>query len=121
MMTDDLPTLPRNVQMDMATMERMALTVAMTAARETVREMKDEHPTKDEMREIAEDAAEKAIVQFTKLAGIEDIGKFRDDLSAWRASNEVRKAVIQHGIKAVITVLVGGLCTAVWLYVKGAR
>jgi adenine/guanine phosphoribosyltransferase-like PRPP-binding protein len=101
----------------MAALDRLASAAAMTAAKETVKELMDRHPTHDEMAEIAD----KAIERFLERVGIDDIPAFRKDLTAMRAAREMREALISHGLKAVVTVLFGGICTAVWLAIKGAR
>lgn len=72
---------------------------------------------KDDVEEIVEEG----IKRFMERVGIDDIPAFRKDLTAMRAARETREALIQHGIKAVLTVLVGGILTAIWLAVKGAK
>lgn len=109
--------LPGNYVMDGATVDRLATAAAMNAAKETVKELKDQHPSHEEVEEIVE----KSIERFLERVGIDDIPAFRKDLTAMRAARETREALIQHGIKAVLTVLVGGICTAIWLAIKGAK
>ncbi len=46
---------------------------------------------------------------------------FRKDLTAMRAAAETREAQISHGLKAEVTVLLSGVCNAIWLALKGAK
>lgn len=114
-MTHTPPTqmLPGNYVMDQATVDRLVTTAAFAAARE----VKEQVPSKSDM----EDIAEEAISRFLDRVGIDDIPAFRKDLTAMRAARETREALISHGLKAVLTVLLGGIGTAIWLAIKGAR
>ena len=79
--------------------------------------MREDTPTAEDMESIAE----KAIERFLDRVGIDDIPGFRKDLTAMRAARETREALFSHGLKAVVTVLLGGVCTAIWLAIKGAK
>ncbi len=105
--------LPGTYVMDQATVDRLASTAALAAARA----VQEDALTKDDVEEIVEEG----IKRFVERVGIDDVPEFRKDLTAMRAARETREALIQHGIKAVLTVLLGGVCTAIWLAIKGAK
>jgi len=112
-MTQPPTMLPGNIVMDQAMVDRLVTSAALTAAEK----VKYQCLSNDDMREIAEEA----VTRFLERVGIDDIPAFRKDLTAMRAARETREALIQHGIKAVLTVLIGGVLTAIWLAIKGAR
>ena len=105
--------LPGTYVMDQATVDRLATSAAMAAARA----VRDEAITKDDVEEMVD----AGISRFLDRVGIDDIPAFRKDLTAMRAARETREALISHGLKAVVTVLLGGMCTAIWLAIKGAK
>lgn len=105
--------LPGNYVMDQATVDRLASTAALAAARA----VREDALTKDDVEEIVEEG----IKRFMERVGIDDVPEFRKDLTAMRAARETREALIQHGIKAVLTVLLGGVATAIWWAIRGAR
>lgn len=72
-------------------------------------------------REDVEEMLEKGIDRFLERLGIDDVKEFRKDLSAMRASRETKDAIVSHGLRAVVTVLAGGICTAIWWAVKGVK
>ncbi len=74
-----------------------------------------------DVEKIVEQGVEDGIQRFLDRVGIDDIPAFRKDLTAMRAARETREALISHGLKAVVTVLLGGICTAIWLAIKGAK
>ena len=74
-----------------------------------------------DVEKIVEDGVEEGISRFLDRVGIDDIPAFRKDLTAMRAARETREALISHGLKAVVTVLLGGIGTAIWLAIKGAK
>lgn len=116
-------TLPGNVVIDMATAERMVTSAAMTAARETLKEVRDKHPTREEM----EDIAEKAVDRFLEKAfdippgDTKALIDLRKDFTAMRAAREMREAMIKHGLLAVVGLFIMAIGTAVWMAIKGAR
>lgn len=109
--------------MDMATAERMVTSAAMTAARETLKEVRDKHPTREEM----EDIAEKAVDRFLEKAfdippgDTKALIDLRKDFTAMRAAREMREAMIKHGLLAVVGLFIMAIGTAVWMAIKGAR
>lgn len=105
--------LPGDAVLNMSDIERMISAAAMTAAK-AVRD--DALKAGD-----VESMVEEGIQRFLDKVGIDDIPAFRKDLSAMRAARETREALISHGLKAVVTVLLGGICTAIWLAIKGAK
>lgn len=104
---------PHNCRLDQAVLDRVVAAAALAAAKE----VKAEGPDKKDMEEIAEEA----LKRFLERVGIDDIPAFRKDLTAMRAARETREALISHGLKAVLTVLLGGALTAIWLAIKGVR
>jgi len=114
-MPDRMPPamLPGDTVLWSADIQRMITAAALEAAR-AVRE--DAIKADD-----VEDMVETGIQRFLDKVGIDDIPAFRKDLSAMRAARETREALISHGLKAVVTVLLGGVCTAIWLAIKGAK
>jgi hypothetical protein len=105
--------LPGNTVINWDDLRRMAL----TAANDAVRQVKEDALKASDVEELVEEG----ISRFLDRVGIDDIPAFRKDLSAMRAARETREALISHGLKAVVTVLLGGICTAVWLAIKGAK
>lgn len=104
--------MPASGWVNMADLDRMA---SAAAERTAALIAKDELKPGD-----VEEMVEEGIKRFLERVGIDDIPAFRKDLTAMRAARETREALISHGLKAV-TVLLGGLCTAIWLAIKGAK
>lgn len=110
----DVPDLmPSYATVNMADLDRMA---SAAAERTAAIIAKDALKPAD-----VEDIVEEGIKRFLDKVGIDDIPALRKDLTAMRAARETREALISHGLKAVITVLAGGICTAIWLAIKGAK
>ena len=74
-----------------------------------------------DVEKIVEEGVQEGLKRFMERVGIDDIPAFRKDLTAMRAARETREALISHGLKAVVTVLLGGIGTAIWLAIKGAK
>ena len=110
---DPQDVLPPYATVNLSDLDRMATAAAERAAVL----FKKEALSKDDVEEIVEEG----IKRFMDRVGIDDVPEFRKDLTAMRAARETREALIQHGIKAVLTVLVGGILTAIWLAIKGAK
>ncbi|MEN5084244.1 hypothetical protein ABE438_17325 [Bosea sp. TWI1241] len=107
----DVP--PSYAMVNLADLDRMATAAAERAA---VLFKRDALKPED-----VEGMVEEGIQRFLDRVGIDDIPAFRKDLTAMRAARETREALVSHGLKAVVTVLLGGICTAVWLAIKGAK
>jgi hypothetical protein len=98
---------------DQAGIERLIAAASLAAAKE----VKAEGPSKTDMEAIAEEA----LARFMDRLGIDDIPALRKDLTAMRAARETKEALISHGLKAVLTLLIGGIITAIWLALKDTR
>ncbi len=105
--------LPGDTVLYASDIERMISAAAMTAARA----VRDDAIKAGDVEEMVEEG----IKRFLDKVGIDDIPAFRKDLTAMRAARETREALISHGLKAVVTVLLGGIGTAIWLAIKGAK
>lgn len=105
--------LPSYATVNMADLDRMATAAAERAAALFQKDALKPHDV--------EEMVEEGIKRFLDRVGIDDIPAFRKDLTAMRAARETREALISHGLKAVVTVLLGGVCTAIWLAIKGAK
>lgn len=111
----DVPdVLPPYAQVNLADLDRMASAAADRAVAGVVLKQGD-------VEKLVEEGVEEGIKRFLDRVGIDDIPEFRKDLTAMRAARETREALISHGLKAVVTVLAGGICTAIWLAIKGAK
>lgn len=111
----DVPEImPSSGWVNMVDLERMATSAADRAVAGVVFKQGD-------VEQLVEEGVEEGIKRFLDRVGIDDIPEFRKDLSAMRAARETREALISHGLKAVVTVLAGGICTAIWLAIKGAK
>lgn len=107
------PAQPITYAIDQAAMDRLIASAALAAAKE----VKAEGPSKADM----EDIAEEALKRFLDRVGIDDIPALRKDLTAMRAARETKEALVSHGLKAVLTVLIGGIITAIWFSIKDPR
>lgn len=105
--------LPAYATVNMADLDRMASAAAERAAAL----IKKDAITRGDVKDIAEEVLD----HFMERVGIDDIPEFRKDLTAMRAARETREALVSHGLKAVVAVLVGGIITAIWLAIKGAK
>lgn len=110
---DPSDLMPASGWINMADLDRMA---SAAAERTAALISKDALKPSD-----VEDLVEEGIKRFMDRVGIDDVPAFRKDLTAMRAARETREALISHGLKAVVTVLLGGVCTAIWLAIKGAK
>ncbi len=106
--------MPASGWVNMADLDRMATAAADRAVAGVAVKQGD-------VEKIVEEGVEEGIKRFLDRVGIDDIPAFRKDLTAMRAARETREALISHGLKAVVTVLLGGVCTAIWLAIKGAK
>ena len=106
--------LPSYATVNLADLDRMASAAADRAVAGVALKQGD-------VEKIVEDGVEEGISRFLDRVGIDDIPAFRKDLTAMRAARETREALISHGLKAVVTVLLGGIGTAIWLAIKGAK
>lgn len=105
--------LPSYATVNMSDLDRMASAAAERAAALIA---------KDSLKPVDVRAlVEEGVEHLLERLGIDDVPAFRKDLTAMRAARETREALISHGLKAVITVLIGGICTAIWLALKGAK
>lgn len=114
----DSGAIPGTVVLNYADLQRIASLAATDAAARVNAETK---LTRDDV----DGAVEHGLERFCERLGLptdkKDIDEWRKDISALRASREMREALVSHGIKAVLTVLLGGICTAIWLAVRGVR
>lgn len=111
----DVPeVMPSYATVNLADLDRMASAAADRAVAGVAVKQGD-------VEKLIEEGVEEGIKRFLDKAGIDDMPAFRKDLTAMRAARETREALISHGLKAVITVLAGGMCTAIWLAIKGAK
>lgn len=110
---DPQDVLPPYAMVNLSDLDRMATAAAERAAALFQKDALKPHDV--------EGMVEEGIQRFLDKVGIDDIPAFRKDLSAMRAARETREALISHGLKAVVTVLLGGICTAIWLAIKGAK
>ena len=99
------PMLPGNYVLRESDIERIVAAV------------RGQSPSRDDMEEIAE----KAVNRFLDRVGIDDIPGFRKDLTAMRSAREIRESLIKNGLGAVLTLLIGGIGTAIWLAIKGVK
>ncbi len=113
-MPDTPSVMPSYATLNMSDLDRMATAAADRAVAGVALKQGD-------VEKLVEEGVEGGISRFLDRVGIDDIPAFRKDLSAMRAARETREALISHGLKAVITVLAGGICTAIWLAIKGAK
>ncbi len=111
---DPADLMPASAWVNLADLDRMATAAADRAVAGVAVKQGD-------VEKIVEHGVEEGIQRFLDKVGIDDIPAFRKDLTAMRAARETREALISHGLKAVVTVLLGGICTAIWLAIKGAR
>jgi len=105
--------VPNTLVLDQADVERMISAAAQRAAKE----VSEQALSRDDVDTMIEHGIER----FLERVGIDDIPEFRKDLTAMRAARETREALISHGLKAVVTILAGGIVTAIWLAIKGAK
>lgn len=111
--------LPGTYVMDQATVDRLVTSAAMAAAKAVA----EETPNREDIEEIAEKTVNAFLFKVFDIApeDAKALIELRKDFTAMRAARETREALVQHGIKAVLTVLLGGVCTAIWLAIKGAK
>ncbi|MPR12359.1 hypothetical protein [Microvirga tunisiensis] len=69
----------------------------------------------------AEHAVERGIERFLERAGIDpdDMANLRKDFASMRSSREIKEAIVKQGFLAVMTILLGGIGTAVMFFIKG--
>lgn len=101
--------------------------IALTAATDAARQIKEDALTKEDVESIAESAADASIDRL--LERVFDVApgdakgliELRKDFTAMRAARETREAMMRHGLMAVVGLLITGIGTAVWLAIKGAK
>ncbi|MCB8819961.1 hypothetical protein [Microvirga rosea] len=86
-------------------------------------------PTKEEVEQIAkaaaneaaESAVEHGIERFLERAGIDpnDMANLRKDFASMRSSREIKEAIVKQGFLAVMTILLGGIRTAIMFLLRG--
>jgi hypothetical protein len=112
--------VPSSGWVNLADLDRMA---SDAAERTATRIARDALKASD-----VEDIAEKVVERFLERAFDIPAGdnskaliELRKDFTAMRAARETREALISHGLKAVIGLFATGICTAIWLAIKGAK
>ena len=111
---DPSAVLPSSGWVNLVDLDRMASAAADRAVAGVALKQGD-------VEKIVEEGVQEGLKRFMERVGIDDIPAFRKDLTALRAARETREALVSHGLKAVVTVLAGGICTAIWLAIKGAK
>jgi hypothetical protein len=109
---------PSTMTVFAADIQRMITAAANEAA---VNVSKEARLTREDVGEILERGIEHFCDRMGLPTNKEGIEEWRKDLTAMRATRETRDALLDHGLKAVITVLAGGILTAIWLAIRGVR
>lgn len=104
--------------MSSADVQRMVTAAAMDAAE---RVKKQSTLSSDDVEKIID----KALESFCHKMGLPttpaETEMFRKDISSMRASREIKEAIVQHGVRAVVTMFAGGLLTALWIGFQSMR
>lgn len=111
--------LPGTYVMDQATVDRLATTAAMAAAKA----VRDESLTRDDVTEVVDEAVASFLQKAFDIPPGDDkaLIELRKDFTAMRAARETREAMVKHGLMAVVGLFMTGIGTAVWLAIKGAK
>lgn len=112
--------LPGTVVMDMATLDRLATTAAMSAAKA----VRDDTLTREDVRDLAEGVIEQFLERAFDVpeGDSKALMELRKDITWVRDSRLMREAMIKHGLLAIVGLLVVAIGTAVWLaIIKGGR
>jgi hypothetical protein len=123
----DIPDLSTSPQASLPVSQLENL--AKLAADHAVAQALARAPSKEEVEQIAKKAAseaaehavERGIERFLERAGIDpdDMANLRKDFASMRSSREIKEAIVKQGFLAVMTILLGGIGTAVMFFIKG--